>query len=266
MHKTVALLTDFGTKDHYVGVVKGRILKEVYSLLPNPNLSINFVDLSHEVPPQDVKRGAILLSFSYQYFPRDTIFLCVVDPGVGTERKAVVIKTSEYTFVGPDNGLFSLIYLKEKNFTCFEILKEKALRPPFSSTFHGRDLFAPAVALLLCEIPLEDFTRKIPKKILKRLNLKLPEKHKKGLKLDIWYVDHFGNLITNLHKDEIKDKKGIKVLVNEKEIPLVKTYGYGKPGKVIALFGSEGFLEIAVNRGSAESLLKKPKIEVIFED
>lgn len=265
MHKTVALLTDFGTKDHYVGVVKGRILQEVYSILPNPGFSINFVDLSHEVPPQDVKRGAILLSFSYRYFPRNTIFLCIVDPGVGTERRAVVIKTSDYTFVGPDNGLFSLIYLKEKNFFCFKILEEKTLRPPFSSTFHGRDLFAPAVALLLGETPLEDFTRKIPKKILKRLNLKLPEKTRRGLKLDVWYVDHFGNLITNLHKDEIKDKKVVKVLVNEKEIPLVKTYGYGKPGEIIALFGSEGLLEIAVNRGSAETLLKEPKIEVILE-
>lgn len=266
MYKTIALLTDFGTKDHYVGVVKGRILQEVFNALPNPGFFIQFIDLSHEVPPQDIKRGAILLYFSYKYFPKNTIFLCIVDPGVGTERRAILIKTSDHIFVGPDNGIFSLIYLREKNFSCFEILEEKTLRPPFSSTFHGRDLFAPAVASLLCETPLEDFTRKLSKKFLKKLNFKLPEKTKEGLKLDIWYVDHFGNLITNLHKDEIKDKKGIKVLVDGKEVPLVKTYGYGKPGEIIALFGSEGLLEIAVNRGSAERLLRKPKIEVILED
>lgn len=263
MYKTVALLTDFGTKDHYVGVVKGRIMQEVLNVLPNPDFYVNFIDLSHEVPPQDIKKGALMLFFSYFYFPKNTIFLCIVDPGVGTERKPIIVKTPNYIFVGPDNGIFSLVYLKENNFECFEILEEKTLRPPFSSTFHGRDLFAPAVAFLLCNVPIENFTNKLSKDSLIRLEFTFPQKTKKGLKLSVWYIDRFGNIITNLHKDQLKGK-AFKVLVNGKEVPLVKSYGYGKPGEIIALFGSEGLLEIAVNEGSAEKLLGLPEIEIIL--
>ncbi|MCD6549048.1 MAG: SAM-dependent chlorinase/fluorinase, partial [Thermodesulfobacterium sp.] len=105
MSKIISLLTDFGVEDHYVGVVKGRILKE----LEKP-INVNFIDITHNIPPQDVKKAALSLYFSYRYFPEGTIFLIIVDPGVGTERRAVVVKTKNFTFVGPDNGVFSLIY------------------------------------------------------------------------------------------------------------------------------------------------------------
>ncbi|PMP93498.1 MAG: hypothetical protein C0169_07710, partial [Thermodesulfobacterium geofontis] len=143
MFKVVALLTDFGIEDHYAGVVKARILRE----LKEP-LNINFIDITHKIPPQDVRKGALSLYFSYKYFPEGTIFLVIVDPGVGTERKALVIKTEKFIFVGPDNGVFSLIYAENPEFLSFEIIENKVLKPPYSHTFHGRDLFAPAVAYI----------------------------------------------------------------------------------------------------------------------
>lgn len=247
MNKTIVLLTDFGTQDHYVGVMKGRILKEI-----NQVFSVNFIDLTHEIPPQDVRKASFLIYFSYKYFPQDTIFLCIVDPGVGTERKALIIKTSEYVFVGPDNGIFSLIYEVFPDFEPYEILLEKALKPPFSTTFHGRDLFAPVVAFLLLEKDLSTFTKPISKESLVRIEFPWPQKTAYGYKVSIWYVDRFGNLVTNFSKE--KATKPFKVLVNQKEVPLVKSYGYAKKGELIALFGSEGLLEIAVNQGSAYDL------------
>ncbi len=255
--KTVALLTDFGTKDHYIGVVKGRILKEL-----NEGLFVNFIDITHDVSPHDVKQAALLLYFSYKYFPHGTIFLCIVDPGVGTERKAIIIKTSNYTFVGPDNGVFSLIYEEFSNFKAFEILPEKTFQPPFSTTFHGRDLFAPAIAFLLLEKNLLTFARPILKKSLIKINFPCPQKTSYGYILSVWYVDRFGNLITNFSQKLAK--KPFKVIVNEKEISLVKSYGYAKKGEVVALFGSEGLLEIAVNQGSAYEILNIPEIKIVW--
>jgi len=258
MLKTVALLTDFGIEDHYAGVVKARILKE----LKKP-LTVNFIDITHRIPPQDVRKAALSLYFSYKYFPEDTIFLVIVDPGVGTERKAIVIKTKKFTFVGPDNGVFSLIYKENPDFSSFEIIEEKVLKPPYSSTFHGRDLFAPAVAYILSEEPFEKFLAPVSKEALKKLDFPFPEKTKNGYRLSIWYVDHFGNIITNLHKDMIK--KSFKVFVNKKEVPLVKSYGYAKKGELVALFGSEGLLEISIREGSAFKTLLNPEIEIILE-
>lgn len=259
MFKIVALLTDFGIEDHYVGVIKGRILKE----LKKP-LNVNFIDITHKIPPQDVRKGALSLYFSYKYFPKGTIFLTIVDPGVGTERKALVIKTDKFIFVGPDNGIFSLIYSENPDFISFEIIESKVLKPPYSSTFHGRDLFAPAVAYILDKTPFEEFLKPIPKDKLKVLDFPLPEKTLNGYKLSIWYVDSFGNIITNFHKDIVKGT--FKVLVNKKEVPLVKSYGYAKKGELIALFGSEGLLEIAIREGSAFKVLLNPEIEVILEE
>lgn len=256
--KTVALLTDFGIEDHYVGVVKARILKELKKVQ-----YINFIDITHKIPPQDVKKASLTLYFSYKYFPENTIFLVIVDPEVGTERKALVIKTEKFTFVGPDNGVFSLVYRENQEFSAFEIDKEKVLKPPYSSTFHGRDLFAPAVAFILNEVPKDEFLKPIPKENLKILDFPFPEKTEKGYKLSVWYVDNFGNLITNLHKNMVK--KPFRVFVNKEEIPFVTTYGYAKKGELIALFGSEGFLEIAVREGSAYKSLLNPVIEIILE-
>ncbi len=261
MNKTVALITDFGLKDHYVGVMKGRILKELGDL--NFNF-INLIDITHEIPPYNIRKGAITLYFSYKYFPTGTIFLVVVDPGVGTERKAIVVKTKDYIFVGPDNGIFTLIYEENPDFLAFEIIEEKILKPPYSETFHGRDLFAPIVAYILNEKPLEEISVPLSKNNVNKIEFLFPEKTSRGLKLSIWDIDHFGNLITNFHKSMIKHK--FKIFVNKKEVPLIKSYGYAKKGEIVALFGSEGLLEIAIREGSAFEVLQNPDIEIIWEE
>ncbi len=255
MYKTIALLTDFGLKDHYAGVVKARILKEAQNLS-----DIHFIDITHEIPPQDIKKACILLYFSYKYFPENTIFLVVVDPGVGTQRKAIIIETEKYLFVGPDNGVFSLIYQENPNFKAWEIDIRKVLKPPFSTTFHGRDLFAPAIAYILKGTPISEIASLLDKKNLIKLDFSLPEKTSDGYRLSIWYVDNFGNLITNFHQDMVE--KPFEVIVNGKSVRFVKSYGYAEKGEIIALFGSEGLLEIAVREGSAVKLLNNPKIEI----
>ncbi len=260
--KTIALLTDFGIKDHYAGVVKGRILKEL-----KKDCLVNFIDITHEIPPQDVRKACLTLYFSYKYFPENTVFLVIVDPGVGTERKGILIKTEKYFFIGPDNGVFSLV-IKEclKNriqVECFYINDKVLLKPPYSSTFHGRDLFAPAVSFLLEKGIEKRVFIKLPLKDLKKLDFPEPEKTQNGFRLSVWYIDVFGNLITNFHRNLVD--KDFRVIVNKQEVPLVKSYGYEEEGKVIALFGSEGLLEIAVNKGSAYKKLGIPEIEVIWK-
>ncbi len=258
LFRVVAFLTDFGLEDHYVGVVKGRILKE----LEGKGFPF-FIDLTHKVPPQDIKKAALLLKFSYIYFPKDTIFFCIVDPGVGTERKALIIKTKDYYFIGPDNGIFTFI-LKENPCEVYEILQNKVLAPPYSSTFHARDLFALALVKLLKGEDLKDWAKPLKLEELVQLDFPKPERKPKGLELSVWYVDAFGNLVTNLERSEISQPFEIKV--NENPIRLVKTYGEGKEGEVIALFGSEGFLEVAIKNGSAFERLGLPKIEIYFKD
>jgi len=257
--KVVALLTDFGTKDHYVGVVKGRILSGLASTQPPI-----FVDITHEIPPHDVRKGAIVLLFSFKYFPKGTIFLCVVDPGVGTNRKAIILQTEDYTFVGPDNGLFSYIAKNERIKACFEIDREKVMEPPFSSTFHARDLFAPAVARLIKGEDPKIFAKEFPSKDLTILPLPTIKETEKGLIVPILDVDRFGNIITSFHRSACKRK--FKVSVNDNEIPVVQTYGFAKKGELIALFGSEDFLEIAIREGSAYEKLGSPEIKIIWED
>ncbi|MFN4196912.1 MAG: S-adenosyl-l-methionine hydroxide adenosyltransferase family protein [Caldimicrobium sp.] len=251
--RIVAFLTDFGYKDHYVGVVKGRILNEVKKIYPL------FVDITHEIPPQDVKRAALYLKFSYNYFPSGTIFLTVVDPEVGTERNAILLVSENYFFVGPDNGIFSFI-LKNKDVTCYEIVKPRVLKAPYSFTFQARDLFAISVAKLLNEEPLEGWTIPISKDQLKTIPFPEPEIIPGGYKLSIWLIDHFGNLITNFSKDIIS--KPFEVWVNMKKVRLVNTYAEGQDKEIIALFGSEGLLEIAIKNSSAYEVLGEPEILV----
>jgi len=255
--KTVALLTDFGNSDHFVGVVKGKILKELYKEENYKNLLVNFIDITHEIPPQDVKKACLSLYFSYPYFPENTIFLCVVDPGVGTERKIIVFETKNYTFVAPDNGLLTLVIEKEEG-TIWEAKKEEFFQPPFSSTFHARDLFAPLIAFLIKEKPKEGKLIKISKDAIKKLSFPSPEPLEKGLLLSVWYVDRFGNLITNLKKEDIQGE--FEVFINNQKIDLVETYAQGEEGKPIALFSSEGLLEIAIKNQSAYKKLGIPKI------
>ncbi|MCS7200054.1 MAG: SAM-dependent chlorinase/fluorinase [Caldimicrobium sp.] len=254
----VALLTDFGLEDIYVGVMKGRILSELPEIRP-----IQFIDLTHEIPPQNIRKASLKLKFSYRYFPKGTIFLVIIDPGVGTERKALVIRTEDYYFIGPDNGVFTFPIKESKELEFYEIDTIKVMRPPFSTTFHGRDLFAPAVALLLKEVPLNLWTHELPNYKPVLLDFPEPIKTTQGYLLSCLDVDRFGNIITNFPRTYAEGP--IEVMINRKPVRLVKTYAEGKEGEIIALFSSEGYLEIAVKNASAHSLLKDPLIEVIIE-
>lgn len=256
----VALITDFGLKDHFVGVVKGKILQELEKP-PFPT----FIDITHEIPPQNIVAGALKLKFSYRYFPVGTIFLAIVDPGVGSLRRALVIETENYFFVGPDNGLFSPVLKEQKLSGIYEILTERMLRPPYSTTFHGRDLFAPAVAHLLKGVPFSEWTRPIEYEEIVSIEIPDPEPIAGGYRLDIIDIDRFGNLITNFSQELLKGGRA-KVLINGQEVRLVRTYSDAERGELVALFSSEGLLEIAIREGSAKALFGDdlPEILILF--
>jgi len=255
MKPPVVFLTDFGLRDHYVGVMKGVILSRV------PEAT--FVDLTHEVSPQDVREGAYLLEVSRRYFPKGTIFLAVVDPGVGTERRALVIRTELHFFVGPDNGLFTPVLKGSARAEVRAIEVERFMLPDASSTFHGRDLFAPVVAELLAGRPFEEFGPEISDPVL--LEFPEPQSIPGGLRVPVLRVDRFGNLILNLSA-EVLSGRGFRVVVEGRRVPFVRTYAEVPEGEPLALIGSDGLLEVAVNKGSAARLFgNDPEILLLWE-
>ncbi|QJA06697.1 SAM-dependent chlorinase/fluorinase [Thermosulfurimonas marina] len=254
MKGPVVLLTDFGLADHYVGVMKGVILSRVPEAV--------LVDLTHEIPPQDVRTAAYELWVSYRYFPQGSLFVCVVDPGVGTERRALLLETEGYLFLGPDNGLFTPLFLSHRHFKLYALEVERFLLPEPSRTFHGRDLFAPAAAALLSGLPPEECGSRVSDPVL--LLWPRPEPRPGGLKVPVLRVDRFGNLITAATREHLPER-GFRVLVAGREIPFAGTYAEVPEGHPLALWGSDGFLEIAVNRGSAAEVFgPEPEILVLF--
>ena len=237
----IALLTDFGTKDSYTGIVKGVL----FSL--NPDLKV--IDLTHEIRPQDINQGAFILGTSYKFLPTGTIIIAVVDPGVGTERRGLILEAGEYTFVAPDNGLLTFPMVYEKGWRCFEIKNSDYFLHPISTTFHARDVFAPVAAHIAAGEPIENFGPLVHDPILiKMVEPVLLEKEIKG---QIIYIDRFGNLITNIPGDWLRHKRVSSVKIKDHVLPFVKTYNDVPPGKGAALVGSSGLLEIAVNKGNA---------------
>ncbi|GLI33117.1 SAM hydrolase/SAM-dependent halogenase family protein [Desulforhabdus amnigena] len=256
----ITLLTDFGIEDGYVASLKGVIL----GLCPEAAL----VDISHSVPPQDVRAGAFLLSTVYRDFPKGTIHLAVVDPGVGTERRGLALQTGSYQFVGPDNGLFSLVIEGKQDLQAYSLENPVYWRPEVSNTFHGRDIFAPVAAHLACGVPIDLLGPSCTPIVADWVS---PSKNETGLRGEVIYIDHFGNCITNVTAEHIEgfiDRKQCIVRVAQRMIPgISKTYAEaaeGEAGEVLALVGSSGHLEIAVNRGSAAKNLKIPVGEPII--
>jgi S-adenosylmethionine hydrolase len=241
----VALLTDFGTRDHYVGVMKGVVL----SVCPDAAL----VDISHEIPPQDVTVAAITLSAAYRYFPPGTVFLVVVDPGVGTPRRALAAEAGGYAFVGPDNGVFSEIF-RELPPRIVELREPRYARPAISRTFEGRDRFAPAAGWLARGVTLEALGPPVLDPV--RLEMPQPAIQSGLVSGEVIHVDRFGNLISNIDRAVIaRAGRPVDVRVGPTRVPLVNTYGEAPPGALCALFGSSERLEVAVNGGSAASVL-----------
>jgi S-adenosyl-L-methionine hydrolase (adenosine-forming) len=245
----VAFLSDFGTRDHYAGTLKAVVL----GVCPDANL----VDIGHDIPAHDVVAGALELSACYRYFPVGTIFLVVVDPGVGSSRRGIAAECGDYRFVAPDNGVLSAVFHKTPPKKVVELTERKYARPTVSRTFEGRDRFAPAAGWLAKGIALVSMGKSITNYHV--IDLPQPAVDADGISGEIVRIDRFGNLITNIDRKALEDFAGgraIAVTIGDRDVPrLVATYAEAPAGELCALFGSTDHLEVAVNAGDAAALL-----------
>jgi hypothetical protein len=245
----IALLTDFGLRDHYVGTMKGVILGICREAA--------IVDIVHDVPPHDVIAGSWELAASYRYFPAGTIFVVVVDPGVGTGRRAVAAEAGPYTFVAPDNGVLSLVLDELTPSVIVEVNNPRYMRPVVSRTFEGRDRFGPAAAWLATGVELSAFGPAVSS--ITRLDSPTARVTPGGIEGQVIRVDRFGNLVTNI---DLKTLNGLArsgdlsiVIGSFRVSRLVGTYADVAPGELCAVLGSADRLEIAANGASAASML-----------
>ena len=257
--RPIVLLTDFGTKDSYVGSIKGVIL----TLFPKATIA----DLTHEVEPQDVRQAAFLLEWTYPFFPRGSVFVCVVDPGVGSHRRILAAKTRHGIFLAPDNGLLSRVLDQEKAYEARVVTNRSFFAENISATFHGRDCFAPTAARLAKNPGL--FSRLGPKITdFVRLPDAKPKKFPGKLCGEIFLFDHFGNAFLNVPRSMLT-KNPHRVVVKGRDLgPIRRSYYEVKKGKAVAVFNSMNLLEIAVNQGSARDKLKLKtgdRVEIIEE-
>jgi S-adenosylmethionine hydrolase len=243
----IALLTDFGLCDHYAGTMKGVAL----GICPDAM----FVDITHDIAAQDVLGGALELAAAYRYFPEATIFLVVVDPGVGSTRRGIAVDVGDYRFVAPDNGVLSVVLDQAPPKRVVELTDARYARPTISKTFEGRDRFAPAAAWLATGLDLSALGR--PASSLVRLELPLPRATANGLDGEVLGVDRFGNLTTNIDNLTMARMPGaLAVHVGSAVIPrIVSTYSDVAAGELCALVGSSDRLELAVNGGNAATTL-----------
>jgi hypothetical protein len=262
MSGIITLLTDFGHKDHYVGVMKGVIL--------SINPAVNVVDISHHVSPHNVLEGALMLLHSYAFFPAGTIHLAVVDPGVGTERNALLVTSGDYYFIGPDNGVFGLVYGALKEYRVFALTNSRFRLSSPGNTFHGRDIFAPVGAYLSTGVSPAEMGHEVTE--YTRLSLPAPVIKEGRVKGTIIYIDGFGNLITTIsrhHIENINKTHRVRIKIGGRTIPqLSETYQSVTKGEVLALIGSSELLEISVREGNAHTTLNVnhgDEVEIIGE-
>jgi S-adenosyl-L-methionine hydrolase (adenosine-forming) len=240
----IVLLTDFGTRDGYPGVMKGAIAR----IAPG----VPVIDLSHEVPPQDVRSASFLLGESFRHFPDRTVHVAVVDPGVGSSRRGLALRSRGHFFVGPDNGLFTPV---------LDEAEVHSLDDPaywlenVSNTFHGRDVFAPVAAHLASGVPLAALGHPVGDSV--RLEFSAPLEVEGGWRGEVVYVDRFGNLVTNLTKQFVEDDVGgscVARLGGEDTWPVRRTYSDVPTGERCSVVGGFGRLELSVNQGNAASV------------
>ena len=244
---TITLTTDFGAKDGYVGAVKG-VIKRI-----NPDAEVT--DITHEIEPFDILGAAFTLNSFYRYFPRGTIHLIVVDPGVGSQRQPLLIKSKDFFFVGPDNGVFSFVFQNETITDIVILSNKKYSLAEVSGTFHARDIFAPVAGYLSLGVEVTEFGRTA--KECHKLIIPEPRSSNKGLAGEIIHIDGFGNLVTNIAEEFLQGRKIAAITVGRRRIKrIARSYSDIKEGEVGALIGSSGLLEIAVNQGSAQKVLR----------
>jgi S-adenosylmethionine hydrolase len=252
----ITLTTDFGLSDHFVGTVKGVIL----AIVPE----VEIVDISHSVQAFDVLDGALTIAQSYSYFPTGTVHLVVVDPGVGTARRPILVTSDRHHFVAPDNGVLSLVYGREERLHIRHVTAEHYYLQPVSNTFHARDIFAPVTAWLAKGVDPEKFGDEISDYV--RFNAPKPKPvDGNTLRGVVLKVDRFGNLITNITPQDApmlfaSEPGAFKILVGKHEVTEIHSnYSEGAPGEVFGILGSMGYLEIAADRGSAAKIIGSGK-------
>ncbi|MBD2513739.1 S-adenosyl-l-methionine hydroxide adenosyltransferase family protein [Nostoc sp. FACHB-973] len=262
----VTLLSDFGDRDVYVGVMKG--------VIAQINSQIMVVDLTHQIPPQDIAAARFCLMNAYPYFPVGTVHVAVVDPGVGSKRRAIAVEFAQGFLVGPDNGIFSGVLSQSPAmsttgyaYTAVELTNLNYWRTPEpSKTFHGRDIFAPVAANLASGVPLEQLGQKIDPASLVKLDIGECKQTTTGVVGCIQYIDGFGNLVSNIPGSFVQGKSWC-VQAAGLNLPGCETYSNVKVGEAIALVGSHGWVEIAINSGNAHSQLQlnlQDALQVLF--
>jgi len=261
----ITLTTDFGLNDHFVGTMKGVILEIV------PEAEI--VDICHAVQAFDVLDGALAIAQAYSYFPNGTVHLVVVDPGVGTARRPILLSTGRHYFVAPDNGVLSLIYGREERLSVRHINAEHYYRQPVSNTFHARDIFAPVTAYLAKGVEPAKFGEEITDFV--RFNAPKPKPiDAQTLRGVILKVDRFGNMITNFTPQDVpalfqSEPPAFKIVVGKREITEIhSSYAEGAPNTVFGILGSMGYLEIAANRAAAAQIIgvgKGSEVNIVLE-
>ncbi|HUK16576.1 MAG TPA: SAM-dependent chlorinase/fluorinase [Bryobacteraceae bacterium] len=240
----LTLTTDFGLADHYVGAMKGVIL----GICPLAQI----VDISHEVKPFAIQEGAYLIAQAYRYFPKKTVHVVVVDPGVGTSRRPILLEAAGQYFIAPDNGVLSMIYLAEKHKIRL-ISNPRYFLESVSRTFHGRDVFAPVAAHLAAGVPAARMGKPI-EDYLRPASAKPVRTGKRTWTGQVLRIDRFGNIITNFHVGDFPnlDQRDHSLAIGPVEISVLShTYTECGPGELFLIFGSSGYLEVSLNQGSA---------------
>ena len=252
--RVVAIMTDFGLGESDVGVMKAVIV----GIAPD----VHIIDITHDVPPQNVPSGAWILSYGYSYYPKDTVFVCVVDPGVGSTRNAIAVHAGDWYFVGPDNGLFSYIYAEQAVHAAVVLTNPAYHLPQVSSTFHGRDIFAPVGAHLARGVSLHELGTPADPATLQRIDVGPPQRQGSHIDAHILHIDTFGNLISSIPLSIVPD------LFTSPHVQLVfhptgavvdkrrRFFAEGSGDSQPFIFGdSSGYVGVAVQNGSAARVL-----------
>lgn len=255
--RCITLTTDFGIEDGYAGLLKGVI----WNIVPEAQIA----DLSHQIAPQDIIGGALVLARSAPYFPPGTVHVGVVDPGVGTKRRSIAAKIGEHFFVGPDNGLFSLLAEKversaHQKVEVYELNQPQTWLINVSASFHGRDIFSPTAAHIANGVPLHELGTPIDDAV--RISLPLPIPSDNGWRGQVIHIDHFGNVATNITAGHLKtfgnpfNTDTLHIHFGETSLRhLLRSFGEGSKGQIIALMDSSGYLSLCVINGNAAERL-----------
>lgn len=246
----ITLTTDFGLRDGHVGAMKGVML----SIAPAARL----VDISHDIPPQDIQHGGFVLMTAYAFWPPDTVHLIVIDPGVGSARRAVAVKTNGGTFVAPDNGVLSYVLAREPVLHAVSLTDPRYWHEPVSPVFHGRDIFGPAAAYLATGVDLVALGQPLTEDELIRIPVPMPERHADGhITAHIQHIDTFGNCTTDVPGDWVLARSHWQVTVGDYVIDHIgRTFSDVPTGAVVALVDSTDFVAIAVRNGNAAEALR----------